>query len=383
MNRRTALFLTMLLGGLMPRSLLAQSAGKRGSRTLEPAKARREPRIALEDTEEEASPTAPSEPAVDEPLDEGPAAVGGLRWKRWDISRYTAIPASSSTSPQTAIIDWIFRRTGTTVWHGEKPAVLSATRAELRAYHDSETLKKVADVVERFTKAAEDVLSIRVRVVAAVDPRWRYTVYSQLTPVNNGPQGQQIWTLTREEASIVLAQMQVNQGFRLLVNRTESMVNGQTLKIETTLARGYNAGMQRESQAGAGVQPKVEQLEEGVWLRLSPLLTYEGDTLDAAIELTANSVKHFHRTRVIAPRQVGANEISIDVPECVETRLNQTVLNWPLGQTLLISAGIHPGILDNKNGFLNMRIPGTYPTSTELLVFLEAETVQRTKRPKE
>ncbi|MDR3634089.1 MAG: hypothetical protein P4L84_09805 [Isosphaeraceae bacterium] len=379
MNRRTALFFTMLLGGLMPRGLLAQTAGKRGSRSLEPAKSRRESRVALEDTPDEPA----GDPAPDEPADEGPAAVSGLRWKRWDISRYTAIPASSATNPQTAIIDWIFRRTSVATWHGDKPAVLSASRAELRAYHDAETLKKVDDVVERFIKAYENVLSIRVRVVAAVDTRWRYTVYSQLTPVNSGPQGQQIWTLKREDAAIVLAQMQINQGFRLLVNRTESMVNGQTLKIETTLSRGYNAGMQRESSAGAGVQPKVEQLEEGVWLRLSPLLSFEGDTLDAAIELTANTVKHLHRTRVIAPRQIGPNEMTVDVPECVETRLNQTVLGWPLGQTLLISAGIHPGILENKNGFLNMRIPGTYPTSTELLVFLEAETAQRAKKPKE
>lgn len=381
MNRRTALFSTMLLGGLMPRRLLAQSSGKR-SRALEPAKSRREPRVALDDAEA-AEPAAEPAGAADEPVDEGPATAAGLRWKRWDIARYTAAAAASSNSPQTAIIDWIFRRTGTAVWHGDKPAILSATRGELRACHDTETLKKVADIVERFIDAPEDILSVRVRIVAAADPRWRYTVYSQLTPVNSGPQGQQIWTLKREDAAIVLAQMQINQSFRPLVNHTYSMANGQQLKIESVLSRGFNAGMQREGSAAGAVQPKVEQLEEGIWLRLSPLLSYEGDTLDAAIELTANTVRHLHHTRVIAPRQVGPNEMTIDVPECMETRLNQTVLGWPLGQTLLISAGIHPGILENKNGFLNMRIPGTYPTSTEVLVFLEVDTAQRPKRTKE
>ena len=44
--------------------------------------------------------------------------------------------------------------------------------------------------------------------------------------------------------------------------------------------------MQREGAVGLGYQPKAEQLEEGVTLRLSPLLTFEGDALDAAIELT-------------------------------------------------------------------------------------------------
>ena len=62
------------------------------------------------------------------------------------------------------------------------------------------------------------------------------------------------------------------------------------------------------------------------------------------------------------------------MPEVSETRLNQTVKDWPLGQTLMISAGIQPGILMDKGGLFNMRIPGTVPTSTELLVFLDAET---------
>ena len=103
--------------------------------------------------------------------------------------------------------------------------------------------------------------------------------------------------------------------------------------------------------------------------------------VDAAIELTSNTVRTLHRTRVSAPSQIGASEIVLDVPEVSETRLNQTVKDWPLGQTLLISAGIQPGILQDKNGFLNLRIPGTYPTSTELLIFLDAETVTRGRTP--
>ena len=69
----------------------------------------------------------------------------------------------------------------------------------------------------------------------------------------------------------------------------------------------------------------------------------------------------------------------IDVPEATQTRLDQTVKNWRLGQTLVISAGIHPGVLDKKGGWFNLPIPGTYPTGTEVLVFLDAETVSRSK----
>jgi hypothetical protein len=174
--------------------------------------------------------------------------------------------------------------------------------------------------------------------------------------------------------------MQVYQGFRLLTDQKVDMVNGQTLTVKTSEPRGYTGGMQRESAVGLGYQPKAEQLEEGITIRLSPLLTYDGDALDAAIDLSANTVKSLHRTRVIAPREIGPAELTIDVPEVTDSRLNQTVKGWPVGQTLLISAGIQPGILQSKGGFMNLRIPGTVPSGTELLVFLDAEASERPRR---
>src|SRR5262249_14641564 len=141
--------------------------------------------------------------------------------------------------------------------------------------------------------------------------------------------------------------------------------------------RTYAGGLQRDNSAGFAFQPRPEKLEEGIVLRISPLLAFEGASVDAKIDLTVNTVRSFHRTKVIAPRDMGPAETSIDVPEATQTRLEQTIKNWPLGQTLVISAGIHPGILDKKNGFLNLPIPGTYPTGTEVLVFLDVETVNR------
>jgi hypothetical protein len=378
MNRRTALILTLMTGGLVPSSLLAQTPRRTSNSTkargpvLEPAKTRRTKSDELDEKEPESEAAEDSDPAPD--LSSEPGQI----WRRYDISHYTSL-AQTQNAPQTAIIEWIFRRTGTSPWHGDKVAVLSASRTQVRAFHDTATIKMVDEVVERFTNAVNDILSIRVKVVAAVNPQWRYAVYSRLTPVGSGPQGQSIWTLKMEDAAFVLAQMQINTAFKLLVNQKYEMINGQTLKVETTVPRTFNAGMQRESAVGIGYQPKAEQLEEGFSLKISPLLTFDGDALDTAIELSANTVRNYLRTRVLAPSQIGSSEMTLDVPEVSETRLNQTVKDWPLGQTLLISAGIQPGILQDKNGFLNLRLPGTVPTSTELLVFLEAESVSRNR----
>ena len=369
MNRRTALMLSMLLGTLIPRGLWAQSAGRKSTKSrdksLQPASRR-------DDPDDAAVPPANDEPPA--PF----APEPGFQWRRYPISRYTKA-AASQTNPQRAIIDWIFKRTGTPDWHGDKIAVLSASRTELRAYNSPEILKQVDEIVERFTDAREDVLSIHVQFLAAVDTRWRYSVYSRLTFVASGPQGQQIWTMRVEDAALVLSQMQVQQGFRKMEDQRLEMINGQTLTVRTFEKRPYAGRLQRDGAAGAGYQARADQLEESIILKLSPLLTFDGDAVDAMIDLTVNTVRSFHRTKVIAPRDVGPSEMSVDVPESTQTHLDQTIKNWPLGQTLVISAGIHPGILDKKGGWFNLQIPGTYPTGTEVLVFLDAETVTRAK----
>jgi len=363
MNRRTALMLSMFLGGLIPRGLWAQQ-----TRTKRASSARDK---ALE-------PAAPrgEDPDAGAVGDDPPAAFAnepGFQWKTYDIARYCQLD-TKQTNPQKALVDWIFKRTGTADWHGEKVAVLSASRTQLRVYNSPDVIKQVTDIVERFVNATDDILSIHVQFIAAVDTRWRYSVFSHLTPVGSGPQGQQIWTMRLEDAALVLSSMQMQQGFRKLADERYEMLNGQTLKFKRFDKRSF---------AGTGLQARPEVLEEGITLKISPLLVYDGNAVDAMIDLNVNTVRSFHRTKVISPREVGLGEMAIDVPEATETHLDQTIKNWPLGQTLLISAGIHPGVLDKKGGWFNLGIPGTYPTSTEVLIFLDAETVSRDKPEKD
>ena len=359
MNRRTALMLSMFFGGLAPGRLLAQGQGRRiansrDRRALQP--------IVTDRDDADAS-------VADTELPSGLPREPGFQFKKYDISRYTRV-ASNQANPQKALIDWIFLRTGITEWHGDRAAILSANRSQLLAYNSPEILKQVSEIVERFTNAVEDTLSVQFQFVAAVDTRWRYTVYSRLTHVGGGAQGQQIWTMRTDDAALVLSTMQLQQGFRKLAKDRVEMINGQTLTVRTSEERSFAGGILRDT-----VRP--EKIDEGIVLKLSPLLNFDGNAVDAKIDLTVNTVRSFHRTKVIAPRDLGPNEAAIDVPEASQTRLEQTVKNWPLGQTLVISSGIHPGILDKKSGLFNLPIPGTYPTGTEVLVFLDIELASR------
>ena len=173
MNRRTAILLSMLMGGILPSGLMAQGTGKRTSSSrsggkrgsggsLKPVKSRdaetSEPIKEEQDDQEDQSIETPA----------GFPSEAGQQWRDYDISGYTSLD-HSQTNPQNAIIEWIFKRTGTSPWHGDKIAVLNASRTQVKAYNNPKILEQVGEVVERFTNATTDYLTIRVRFVAAVD----------------------------------------------------------------------------------------------------------------------------------------------------------------------------------------------------------------------
>ncbi len=369
MNRRTALGLAVAAGSFWPARLWAQQQG-RGRK----AAARTREEIDAEPAQETGDD--PDAARVAEQADP-PANFGtepGFAWRSYKIGGYTRL-AKNQENPQKALIDWILKRTGFSAWHGDKIAALAASSTVLRAYNSPAILKQVDEIVERFTDSTADVLSVHVQFISAVDTRWRYSILPRLTHVGSGPQGQQIWTMKPADAAIALSTMELQQGFRKLVEQRVDMVNGQMLTVKTVESRSFTGGLLRDNAPGLGFQPRADKLNESIVLKISPLLNYDGNALDAMLDLQINTIRSFHRTKIIAPREIGPNEAAIDVPEAAETHLEQTLKNWKLGQTLLISGGIHPGILDNKGGWFNLPIPGTYPTGTEVLVFLDIETV--------
>lgn len=345
MNRRDALLIGLLSGGAVSARALAQE-----DEFDSPRKGNNRP---------------PSG------FPEGPDA----EYRTFDITRYTTkLPHSSkSTNPELGIVDWILRRTRPSTWHGGKPAALYATRELVHAYHEPKVIRQVAEIVDRFVNAANDSISLRARVVAAANPRWRYTVFSRLESIATGPQGQQVWLLKGDDLPLVLAQLQLLNGTREISNKQVDLINGQTLTMRRMDPRNYVSGIRREGAANFGAQPNFQPTEEGYELKISPLLHFDADAIELSIDLSVSSILYFIRTKIIPPRQVGPAEMEISIPEVLHSRFEQTIEKWPIGQTLLISAGIFPDILpDNRRGLLeNIRMTGN--NQTELLVMLTAE----------
>ena len=123
MNRRMALFLTLLMGDSSPRACCAarhRPAGPTKDRgpALEPAKGRRASSTSLTRRSRRATPR----PSDDDPP---PNLPGRARPELAEI-RHQPLhrPRPDQSTPQNGIIEWIFRRTGTGPWHGDKIAVL-------------------------------------------------------------------------------------------------------------------------------------------------------------------------------------------------------------------------------------------------------------------
>ncbi len=353
MNRRTALFSSLTLGGLVSRAALAQQGSSRSAS---------EPPFRPDGAGDSRTPEGFDEP--------------GHRWNVFTISRYTGLPHSPDTEkPEAALVDWILRTTGPAVWRGEALTAISASESQLRVYNNEKVLGQVQDVVKRFVDPLFDQMTLRVRVVVAADPRWRYAVYSQLEPKATGPMGQQAWLVDLETTEMAMAQMGISQNFRKLYDKRHQLLNGQTLFVKVGLDRDYVAGLEKASNSSLGFEQKVSKLEEGVDLRVSPLLNYDGTAVDLAFDLKAVVVRKLHSTRVIAPRKIGPAEMAVDVPEMGGTRMNQAIGGWPLDRTLAVSAGVLPGILAESTGFFsNVRLPGTGAGANELLVLLDLST---------
>jgi hypothetical protein len=133
MNRRKALLMSLLTGGLLPARLYGQDRGRRAGddEGAVPGGFRRPrstARLARRDDDEllaDDEAPAPPPPDADDRIGGLPADIptepNGI-FRAFDISKYTGLPHEAS-APQEALIEWIFRRTGSATWHGDRIAL--------------------------------------------------------------------------------------------------------------------------------------------------------------------------------------------------------------------------------------------------------------------
>ena len=291
--------------------------------------------------------------------------AAGQLWREYNLAPYTS-RMTDCAHPEQAVVDWIFKQTGPETWHGEDVAVLSATRGKLRVYHRPEVQARVATIVERFTRQVQPQVSIRVQLAVAPDLNWRNGMAHLLRPVALGPDGQQVWLMAPEDASLLRSRLRLDRvagptGQHLMLR------NGQPAQFEAGKEVNYISSLELEGGSYLSYQPVIGKLHEGVQAKFMALWTLDGNAVDLEVELTTRLVQRLHSSQGLAPLSTGTQEAVLQVPETVASSMIQN-LRWPISQVLVISAGVQPSRSAARRGPLAIS-----PSVGEMLILAEID----------
>jgi len=288
----------------------------------------------------QAVPQTPHQPIAR--VTEGSGALpndAGQVWREYDISPYV-VRVTSTNRPEQAIVDWILRDTGYESWHSEPFGFLSANRRTLRVYHTPEMQAKIADIVDRFVNTEAEANTFSVRVITIGHPDWRVKAKQMMRPVAVQTQGIQAWLVEKEDAALLLAELRKRTDFRehsspqLLVN------NGQSTVVSATRPKTYTRDVTLQPHAWPAYQAELGQFDEGFSLELSPLLSLDGQTIDAVLKCHIDQLEKLVPVMIDVPSQVASRQrVKVDVPQITHCRLHER-FRWPTGQILVVGLGV-------------------------------------------
>jgi hypothetical protein len=296
----------------------------------------------------------------------------GQIWREYDISPYTSRVAASDR-PEQAVVDWILRETGYESWHGEVVALLSANRQTLRAYHTPEMQAVIAEIVDRFVDSRSESRVFGLRVITLRNPNWRSKALRLMRPVPVQSQGVQGWLMAREDAALLLAELKQRTDFREHSSPQMAVQNGQTAVVSAIRPRSFVRSVILAAGAWPGYTPDVAQLEEGYSLGFTPLLSLDGQTVDAVIKLELSQVERMVPVMLDVPTPAAPRQrVRVEVPQASTIQLHER-FRWPESEVLLLSLGVvatpEPA---PENTLTSMLSLPTAPPRADALLFVES-----------
>jgi hypothetical protein len=278
----------------------------------------------------------------------------GQVWREYDISPYT-LRVRDVAKPEQAVIDWILRETGTEVWFAEPLGILSASSTTLRVYHTSEMHDRVRGIVERLVGGETDAHALGVRLMTVGSPNWRSSAISLLKPVDVKSPGVEAWLLSRENAAVLYEQLKVRGDFREHSSPRVEIANGQSRTLNRTQPRQYVRGIQLK-----GEYPFYDaipaKIEEGYSLSISPLMSLDGQFMEAAITCSVDQIEKLVPLAIDVPVGGQSQRVQIQVPQVVSWRVAER-FRWPTKDVLLLSCGVVASPAPGPSGVLSVLAP--------------------------
>lgn len=272
---------------------------------------------------------------------------GGQVWREYDISPYTS-RTKNQEKPEQAVVDWIIRETGTDVWFSEPLGILSAGRNTLRVYHTPQMQELVNDVVKRMVESDMEPHVLAVRLMTISSPAWRARALPMMRSIDIQSPGVEAWLLSRENAAMLVGELRQRGDYRELVNPNLQIQSGQTETIARTRPRIYPRTVRQVSYA-PGIETVNGQIEEGFGMQLSPLMSLDGKTCDAAIKCNIDQVERLVPVNIDVNVGGQSQRAQIQVPQLVSWRFQER-FRWPADQVLLLSCGVVASPAGNNGG---------------------------------
>ena len=301
----------------------------------------------------------------------------GQVWREYDIAPYT-VRVTTTQRPEQALVDWILRETGYEAWHGEPLGILSATARTLRVYHTPEMQQVVAELVDRFVASEAETWQFSLRVITVDHPGWRMRTHRLLRPVSVQTPGIGAWLLRREDAAVLLTELQRRSDYREHTSPLLQVNNGQSTVVSAMRTRPYIRDLLLRPDTWQGFEPQSGAVDEGFLLEFSPLLTRDRQLIDAVIKCNIDQVEKMIPVELEAPSASSPRQRApIEVPQMTQFRFHER-FRWPTDQALLVGLGMVPLPIpvDARSTQLvpgiSLPLPRT-PPRAELLVLIEAK----------
>ena len=293
----------------------------------------------------------------------------GQVWREYDISPYT-LGVRDVAKPEQAIVDWILRDTGTEVWFTEPLGILSASSTTLRVYHTPDMQAIVRGIVERFVGGDVQAHSLGVRLMTVGSPNWRVRALPLLKPVDVKSPGVEAWLLSRENAVALGDQLKARADFREHSAPRVEIANGQSETLARTQARQYVCGIQLKREFPF-YDALPDKIDEGYSLEISPLLSLDGQTMEAAIDCSVDQLEKLVPLTIDVPTGGQTQRVQIQVPQLVSWRLSER-FRWPTSEVLLLSCGVVATPAPGSAGMLSVLAPlGISSNRADALLMIE------------
>jgi len=263
----------------------------------------------------------------------------GQVWREYDITPYTT-QIKDTNRPQTAVLDWILKETGTKLWFNEPMGILSSDTKKIIVYHTPEIQREVRSIIDRFNRTRAQVQLFDVNLVTVQNPNWRSRAYPMLQPVDVVSPGIEAWMISKENAAVLQSELSRRADYRLHSGGRAASPDGQTFELQKANPVSFVQSIEWVPDQYPNYRPKTKSINEGFRLAISCLTSLDNRTIEAIIDCDVDQVEKLTPVKVDLPGPGGAlNQMELKVPQLVSWRLNERI-RWPSDQVLLLSCGI-------------------------------------------